>query len=73
MDEKPVKVVADRLQELLKLRKRTGMSDTMFFSTVVELASECGVENLLAITPKELKIKLDLNQAYSRGGIAAAA
>lgn len=55
MNDKRDKDVAARLQDLLKLRKRTGMADAMFFSTMVELASECGVESMLAVTPKEVK------------------
>lgn len=46
--------VATRLQDLLRLRKRIGMADAMVFSTMVAMAAECGVDNLLAVTPQDL-------------------
>ena len=58
MNEKNENIVVARLQDLVRLRKRISFGDEMFFAEIVDLASECGVDEFLEACSQELKSQL---------------
>lgn len=48
--------VAKRTRDIIKIRKRVGMPDSMFYGALADIALEFGVDNFLVVLPDSLKV-----------------